>query len=112
MQPARSQGRGAVLTRRTAAEDDHVIVAHWGSSVPVCSATMYSAYQSGQFGSAAPMRFSCSPCAADARRRALATSLTEPNEVEEGSMRPGSLVVTSCRSQVLPSGSLKVAKEL
>jgi putative iron-dependent peroxidase len=32
-----------------------------GSSSPACSRTMYSAYQSGQFGSALPMRFSCSP---------------------------------------------------
>src|SRR5208337_4592937 len=40
---------------------------HCGSSVPACSATMYWAYQSGQLGSALPMRFSCSPCAAAAR---------------------------------------------
>src|SRR6202042_1535806 len=111
MQPARSQGRGAVLTRRTAAEDDHVIVAHWGSSVPACSATMYAAYQSGQFGSAAPMRFSCSPWGAAARRVASARSLTEPYEVAAGSTRPGSRVVTSCSSQVLPSGSLNEANE-
>src|SRR6202046_2449053 len=111
MQPARSQGRGAVLTRRTAAEDDHVIVAHWGSSVPACSATMYLAYQSGQFGSAAPMRFSCSPWAADARRSALARSPAELNEVTPESMRPGSRVVTSCSSQTLPSGSLNVARD-
>ena len=30
------------------------MVAQVGSSVPACSATMYLAYQSGQFGSAAP----------------------------------------------------------
>src|SRR6266849_7539726 len=35
--------------------------AHFGSSVPACSATMYLAYHSGQFGSASPMRFSCWP---------------------------------------------------
>src|SRR5580692_563708 len=87
-------------------------VVQTGSFVPACSATMYSAYQSGQFGSALPMRFSCSPCAADARRSALATSLAQPNEVEAGSTRPGSRVVTSCMSQLLPSGSLNVANEL
>jgi hypothetical protein len=32
-----------------------------GSALPVRSATRYFAYQSGQFGSAAPIRFSCSP---------------------------------------------------
>ena len=50
---------------------------HDGSSSPRRSRTMYSAYQSGQFGSAAPMRFSCSPWAADARRSAAARSLAE-----------------------------------
>jgi hypothetical protein len=29
-----------VLARRAAADDDHVVVAHCGSSVPACSATM------------------------------------------------------------------------
>ena len=77
-----------MLAGRPAAENDHVVVAHVGSSVPACSATMYSAYQSGQFASAAPMRFSCSPWAADARRIALARSLAEPNEVAAGSTRP------------------------
>jgi hypothetical protein len=42
---------------RAAADDDHVLVVHFGSSSPACSRTMYSAYQSGQFGSALPMRF-------------------------------------------------------
>jgi hypothetical protein len=32
---------------------------HSGSSWPACSLTMYSAYQSGQFGSACPVRASC-----------------------------------------------------
>jgi hypothetical protein len=54
-----------VLARRAA--DDDVIVPHVGSPFPACSATMYSAYQSGQFGSALPMRFPCSPWAAAAR---------------------------------------------
>jgi hypothetical protein len=72
---------------------------------------MYSAYQSGQFGSALPMRFSCLPWATSARRSALARSLAESNEVAARSMRPGSRVVTSWNSQPLPSGSLNEANE-
>ena len=72
---------------------------------------MYSAYQSGQFASASPVRASCSPCAAAARRSALARSPREANVVVAGSTRPGSRVVISCSSQPLPSGSLKVANE-
>ena len=61
-QPALGERAGAVLTGRAAADDDDVVVAHVGSSVPACSATMYSAYQSGQFTSySPPSRFSCSP---------------------------------------------------
>ena len=82
-----------------------------GSSVPACSATMYAAYQSGQFSSRCPVRFSCSPWAASARRIAFARSLAEPNVVSAASMRPGSRVVTSCSSQLLPSGSLNEANE-
>src|ERR1700683_1336286 len=111
MQPARSQGRGAVLTRRPAAQDDHVIVAHWGRSVPAYSATMYAAYQSGQSGSAAPMRFSCSPCAADARRIAFARSAGEANAVSAASTRPANRIVTSWTTQLFPSGSLNVTNE-
>ena len=49
--------------------------AYVGSCLPACSATMYSAYQSGQFTSYwPPVRFSCSPCAAPARRSAAASS--------------------------------------
>ena len=66
---------------------------------------MYRAYQSGQFSSALPMRFSCSPWAAAARRSALARSLRTERH-PGGSTRPGSRAVTSCKSQVLPSGSL------
>ena len=73
-QPARGQRRRAVLAGRPAAENDHVVVAHVGSSVPACSATMYAAYQSGQSASSSPVRFSCSPWAASARRSALARS--------------------------------------
>src|SRR5262249_44797790 len=50
---------GAVLAGRAAADDDHVVVAYVGSSVPACSATMYAAYHSGQFSSRCPVRFSC-----------------------------------------------------
>lgn len=32
-----------------------------GGSAPDCSATMYLAYQSAQFASCWPVRFSCSP---------------------------------------------------
>ena len=39
--------------------------------------TMYSAYQSGQSGSASPVRSSCLPCAAAARFRASVRSLTD-----------------------------------
>ncbi len=48
-------------------DDDCVVVGHCGSSSPVCSRTVYSAYQSDQFGSAEPTRFSCSPWAAEMR---------------------------------------------
>src|SRR5437879_7536439 len=65
---------GAVFA---AVDDDHVVVAYVGSSVPACSATMYAAYQSGQFSSRCPMRFSCCPWAASARRNALARSFAE-----------------------------------
>ena len=44
----------AVLAGRAAADDDDVVVAHVGSSSPDCSATMYAAYQSGQFSSYSP----------------------------------------------------------
>jgi hypothetical protein len=64
--------------------------AHLGSSVPACSAAIYLAYHSDQFGSASLMRFPCSRWAAAARRSALSRSVPEPNEVIPGSMRPGS----------------------
>src|ERR1043165_668778 len=49
-------------TPRQSGAADHVVVAYVGSSVPVCSATMYAAYQLGQFSSRCPpMRFSCCP---------------------------------------------------
>ena len=86
--------------------------AYVGSGLPACSATMYSAYQSGQFTSYwPPVRFSCSPCAAAARRSAAASSVDEVNVVTSASTRPGNRAVTSCSSQPLPSGSLNVANE-
>src|SRR5262249_20386318 len=109
--PAGDRGR-AMRARRATADDDGVVVAtHVGSPSPACSCTMYAAYQSGQFASAWPVRFSCSPCAAAARRSAAATSSIEEYVVVLGSTRPGSRVVTSCSSQVLPSGSRNVARE-
>src|SRR5262245_36457056 len=87
-------------------------MAHCGSSLPACSAIMYSAYQSGQFLSRTPpVLFSCSPCAASARRSALASSAREVNVVSSTSTRPGKRVVISCSSQLLPSGSLNEAYE-
>jgi len=101
----------AVLTGRAGAYDDYVVVAaHVGSSSPPCSRTMNSAYQSGQFGSASPVRFSCSPCAAAARRSALPRSPTERNVVSR-STRPGSRAVISWSSQRLPSGSPNEAND-
>ena len=76
-----------------------------GNFSPACSATMYAAYQSGQFSSRCPMRFSCSPWAASARRSALARSFADAKVVVAESMRPGSRVVTSWNNQPLPSGS-------
>src|SRR5258705_7036412 len=90
----RRQGR-AGLARP---DDDGVVVFHCGSASPLCSRTMYSAYQSGQLASRWPVRFSCCPWAASARRRALAKSLTELYELTPASTRPGSRVVTSCIS--------------
>ena len=66
-QTALGQRAGAVLAGRAGAEDDDVVVGHAGGSAPVCSATMYAAYQAGQSASPSPVRFSCSPCAAAAR---------------------------------------------
>src|SRR4029453_7839502 len=73
-------------------------IAHCGNSVPACSATMYLAYQSGQFASLSPVRFSCSPCAASARRSAPDTSLTKLNVVAAEPIRPGRGVLISCTS--------------
>ena len=81
-----------------------------GNSWPDCSRTMYSAYQSGQLGSAFPVLDSCQPCAAAARCNAFERSATELYVVSPAT-RPGRRAVTSCNSQRLPSGSLKVANE-
>jgi hypothetical protein len=53
-----NKGLPVMLAGRAAADDDEVVAAYVGNSDPACSAAMYSAYQSGQFGSAWPMRFS------------------------------------------------------
>src|SRR4051812_28225505 len=80
-----------------------------GSGLPDCSLTMYSAYQSRQFSSCLPVRFSCSPCAAAARPKADERSAIEV-KVVSASTRPGNRVVTSWSNQPLPSGSLNEAK--
>jgi hypothetical protein len=58
----------------------------------------------GQSASAWPVRASCSPWAAAARRNARARSSAEPHAVSP-STRPGNRAVTSCTSHPLPSGS-------
>jgi hypothetical protein len=60
---------GTVLARRAGADDDDVVVGDVGSSFPASSAIMYVVYQWANFPSACPIRFSCPPCAAAARRR-------------------------------------------
>jgi hypothetical protein len=103
-QSARGQRRSAMLAGRAAAQDDDfVVAARVGSSSPACSAAMYAAYHSGEFASATPVRRSCSPWAASARRSALARSAVNANAVSAASIRPGSRVVTSCSNQPLPS---------
>jgi hypothetical protein len=72
---------------------------------------MYRAYQSGQSGSAVPMRFSCSPCAIAARHIAADRSFAVENDVSAVSTRPGRRFVISCTSHSLPSGSRNVARE-
>ena len=111
-QAALGERAGAVLARRAAADHDHVVVAHCGSSSPDCSVTMYSAYQSGQFASASP---GARLVLAVRGRRALAAprpGRPRTRTSSRASTRPGSRVVISCSSQPLPSGSLNVANEL
>src|SRR4029450_10589189 len=60
---------------------DVMAAAHDGSSLPACSRTMDSAYPLGQSASGWPVRFSCWPCAAPARRSAAASSDDEVNVV-------------------------------
>ena len=85
--------------------------AHDGSCFPACSRTMYSAYQSGQFASCWPVRFSCSPCAAAARRSAVASSVDEVNVVSSKVDTSGNRTVISWNSQPFPSGSPNEANE-
>jgi hypothetical protein len=82
-----------------------------GSSSPDCSRTIYSAYQSGQFGSAFPVRASCFPdadvdagkpatspgrtvkhpaCVDAVRDQLLAHSLNTGDDEEQGLGRAGS----------------------
>jgi hypothetical protein len=56
---------------------DRSLPFYCGSSSPDCSRTMYSAYQSGQLGSAFPIRALCFPCAVVARIIASERSCTE-----------------------------------
>ena len=112
-QAALGERAGAVLAGRAAADDDHVVVAHVRQlrrrpAPPPCTRRTSPASSRRP----RPVRFSCSPCAAAARRSALARSAAEANVVVAGSTRPGSRVVISCSSQPLPSGSLNVANEL
>src|SRR5262249_25095129 len=111
-QAALGERAGAVLARRAAADDDDVVRAHVGSGLPPCSAPIQAAYHSGQpFGSATPVRVSCSPWATDARRIAAARSFADANVVSAASMRPGRRPVISWSSQPLPSGSRNEANE-
>ena len=60
--------RGHIWSGLAGADDDRVVVRHFGSSLPDCSATMYAAYQSGQFASLPlPIRVSYLPWAVSAR---------------------------------------------
>ena len=79
---------------------------------PACSATMYSAYQSGQFSSCWPP-FALLVLAMRGRRasqRGREIGRRGERRVA-ASTRPGKRVVISWSSQLLPSGSLKVAYE-
>ena len=69
---------------------------------------MKAAYQSGKFASRCPLRFSYSWWAASVRKSVLAKPpwMRMPYQI-----RPGSRVVTSWTSHVLPSGSLKEQNE-
>src|SRR5271166_5883282 len=75
--PGRFATFSIAVLRRISAVAGAWLVIHDGSSVPACTAAMYLAYQSGQFASRWPVRFSCSPWAASARRSAFARSFTD-----------------------------------
>ena len=100
----------SLRTNDTPSACGSLIAIYWGSSFPARSRTMYSAYQSGQLGSAFPIRASCFPCAVAARIIASERSFTDAYVVSPA-IRPGSRDVTSCSTHPLPSGSLKEAKE-
>jgi hypothetical protein len=92
--PEETQGREDALGARRGTVERllHGLLVHDGSCSPVCSATMYAAYQSGQFASRCPVRFSCSAWAASARRSALVRSAVDAKVVAAASTRPGSRV--------------------
>ena len=76
---------------------------------------MQSAYHVGQSASCWPVRFSCSQCAAAARRSAPASSVGEVNVATSASTRPGARPVTSWNSVndlnqlILADGTARVA---
>ena len=102
----RRHGENGARTEALLAVHGWSPIAHVGSSVPACSATMYAAYQQGQSAFRSPVRFSCWPCASSARRSALRQVAHRPVRGRHRPTRPGSRVVISCSSQPLPSGSL------
>ena len=108
-QAALRERAGAVLARRAAAEHDHVVVAHVRQlgarllrdhvrRIPVRPVLVRT-----------PVRFSCSPWAASARRIAFARSQSEANVSPAHRSGRAAGVVISCSSQPLPSGSLNDA---
>ena len=105
-QPARGQRRRAVLARRPAAEDDHVDSRSRRQLRPGLLRDHVRGVPVG------PVRVGLRRSASRARRarppRAAARPPGPPTEaydVSAASTRPGSRVVISCSSQVLPSGS-------
>ena len=86
---------------------------HDGSSLPACSATMYSAYQSGQFVIVLAVRalLVLAMRGRGAPERAREVGDAEAKVVAVRVHPPGNRVVTSCNSHPLPSGSLNVAYE-
>ena len=83
---AEACGDVLAITEGSAAIADVVAAAHVGSSLPACSRTMYSAYQSGQFASCWPRHSGYSKGLAsgcgfkqDSRSHAASRSLPKQN---------------------------------